>query len=197
MKSLNKWEQAQSWEAHWHDTVATNSYFEEMKQLTYAKKMGIEIYPTPYTLYNFKNYGKVLDIGGGDCSMLLKVEGKLNGCVVIDPCDYAKWSIMRYKHKGIKFIKMKGEDLDLTGFDEVWIYNCLQHTEDPEKICYNAKNAGKLIRIFEWVETPINEGHIHTLTKKDLDKWLGAYGRVETLNADGCFGPAYYAIVQC
>jgi 2-polyprenyl-3-methyl-5-hydroxy-6-metoxy-1,4-benzoquinol methylase len=194
---LNNWQKAQLWETAWHDSVATNSFYEEMKQFEYARKMGIEIYTTPETPYNIRNYGSVLDIGGGDCSLLLKVEGKLTGSTVIDPCEYAEWAKLRYTHKGIDFINEKAEDMELIGYDECWIYNCLQHTEDPEKICKNAKKASNLIRIFEWVDMPVSEGHLHTLTKEKLDEWLGCYGKVERMNSNGCHGLAYFAILPC
>lgn len=187
------WEQAQDWEYEWHIKVAANTFHEEEKQFVYAKRMGIEIYPTPYTPYNFKNYGKVLDIGGGENSMLLKVE-EPKDCVVMDPCNYPQWAIDRYKWKGIEFIQKKGEDCNLKGFDEIWFYNVLQHTEDPEKICHNAKKAGKLVRVFEWMETQTNEGHIHTLHKTELDKWLGGYGKTEMLKEKGCYGLSYYGV---
>ena len=79
-------------------------------------------------------------------------------------------------------------------FDECWIYNVLQHCDVPRKIIQNARKASKLIRIFEWIETGTNEGHIHDLTEKDLNKWLKGEGKVEQLNESGCVGQAYYGI---
>lgn len=193
---MNEWEKAQEFESHWHATIGANTFHEEEKQFVYASKMGIEVYRTAYTPYNFKNYGKVLDIGGGEVSMLLKVE-KPEGCVVADPCTYPQWVKDRYKDKGIEFISIKGEDINLTGFDEVWFYNVLQHTENPKKICHNALRAGKLVRVFEWIETGITPGHIHNLTKKDLDKWLGGYGKVEKLDGTkGAYGLCFYGVFK-
>lgn len=190
---MNKWQKAQDWEAEWHHRMATNTYNEETKQFEYAKRMGIEMYSTPETPYNFSNHGKVLDIGGGDTSILLKVEDPAN-CVVVDPCDYAHWILERYASKGIHFIKIKGEDIDFSGFDEVWIYNVLQHVEDPEKVIKNARRAGRLIRLFEWIDLPVCDGHIHTLTRANLDKWLDGHGKVEDLNTSCCKGRAYFGI---
>lgn len=194
---MNEWEQAQQFEASWHKTIGANTFHEEEKQFVYASKMGIEVYRTAYTPYNFKNYGKVLDIGGGEVSMLLKVE-KPEGCVVVDPCSYPQWVKDRYREKGIEFMSIKGEDIDNLEdiFDNCWIYNVLQHAENPEKICSNARKLGKIIRIFEWVDTPIMPGHIHTLTKEKLDRWLGGYGKVEELNGKGCYGRCYFGIFR-
>jgi 2-polyprenyl-3-methyl-5-hydroxy-6-metoxy-1,4-benzoquinol methylase len=190
---MTAWNKAQEFEKEWHNKVSANTFHEEEKQFVYAEKMGLEFYKNPYTPYNLKNYGKVLDIGGGENSLLLKAE-EPRDCVVLDPCDYPQWVTDRYKWKGIDFIQGKAEEMSLEGFDSCWLYNVLQHTEDPEKVCYNAKKAGKLIRIFEWIETPTNIGHIHTLTKKDLDKWLGGYGKTEMLNGRGCYGLSFYGV---
>jgi len=86
---------------------------------------------------------------------------------------------MRYKACGISLERIKGEDITFKGFDEVWIYNCLQHTEDYRKVLLNARRAGNLIRIFEWVNHPITAGHNHILREKDLNDILGGEGKVE------------------
>ena len=81
------------------------------------------------------------------------------------------------------------------GFDEAWIYNVLQHTENPKKVIENAQRVANTIRIFEWVNTGINIGHIHNLTESKLNEWLGGYGKVETFNGQwNCYGKAYYGI---
>jgi hypothetical protein len=215
------WEEAQKWEADWHGNCV-NSLNEELKQLVYAHKMGLSITPTPKTPINFDLQGKsVLDIGGGAYSLLLKCvnfktenEGGLPmGTSVIDPIDHPEWVKMRYESAGIFFKRMAGEDLRATTskidgdglkenipfdeddkFDEIWIYNVLQHTKDPEKIIANARKIGKLIRIFEWVETPVNVGHLHTLKEDKLNEWLGGEGKVEYIDKSGCKGLCYYGI---
>lgn len=191
------WKEAQKWEADWHSRIGTNTFNEERKQFVYAKKMGIEIYSTPETPYNVKNYGRILDLGGGETSLLLKVENPL-ACVVVDPCDYPYWITERYNYKGIKLVKQKGEDLDksLGIFNNCWIYNCLQHVENPQLIIKNALEVCEELRIFEWIDLPICEGHIQVLTEKDLNKWLGGQGKVEFINEDGCNGKCYYGIFK-
>ena len=89
----------------------------------------------------------------------------------------------------------KYPEIEGNRYDEVWIYNCLQHTEDPEFIIKNAKRYGKIIRIFEWVNMAINNGHPQLLTEEKLNKWLGGKGKVEQLNGQAnCFGKCYYGI---
>ena len=115
----------------------------------------------------------------------------------MDPCDYPEWVVDRYRLAKVMYKKMNGEDLDLTGYDEVWIYNCLQHTIDPEKIIRNAKRAAKLVRIFEWIECGTSKGHPHELTEKGLNKWLGGEGKVENLKGQNtCSGRCYYGIFK-
>jgi hypothetical protein len=188
------WAEGQEWERQWHGNCA-NSLNEEIKQLGYAEKMGLELVRTPKTPYNFDLRGaSVLDIGGGPASLLLKCRNYL-AAKVVDPCDYPKWVKARYANCNIGFLQVKGEDISETGWDEAWIYNCLQHTEDFRRVIANARRAAKLIRIFEWVDTPITPGHNHTLRAAELDELLGGQGKVEVFNGQrGLGGPAYYGI---
>jgi hypothetical protein len=187
------WIDEQHFEKDWWGDC-TNTYSEEQKQLTYAKKMGL----SPLTdyghfpVYDLENKS-VLDIGGGPTSILLKCKNIKQG-TVIDPCDYPKWVDERYKAKGIMYQRVKGEDLVSIPNDEVWIYNVLQHVDSPEKIISNARYSGKIIRLFEWIDMPPVEGHPHTLTEEKLNQWLNGEGKVEILNENGCNGKAYYGI---
>jgi len=194
---MSKWSKAQIWEKNWHGNCI-NSYWEETKQQVYARKMGLQaqMVDGKFPVYNLQGKS-VLDIGGGPYSFLLKCVN-FRRAIVIDPCEYPNWVADRYTLAGIVYHKVRGEDLvglaEHEISDEVWIYNVLQHTDNPQKIIKNARRAGKLIRIFEWIETGVNEGHIHNLTEKDLNKWLHGEGKVEQLNESGCVGKAYYGI---
>lgn len=198
------WKKAQSWERLWWANCV-NTLFEEEKQIIYADKMGLNLVGNEKTPYVIDlNLNSVLDIGGGACSLLLKC---IKGTgVVIDPLPLPEWVIARYKEAGIGFINIKGEDMfssrnklkDMCKdvFDEVWIYNVLQHTENPKKIIENALKLGKIVRIFEWINTPISDGHINTLTEKELNSWLGGEGKIETMNKKPTTGIAYYGIFK-
>lgn len=187
------WNEDSIWEKVWWGNCS-NTYGEEEKQLVYAEKMGIKTYHNGNSPYNFAVSGKILDIGGGPVSMLLKCPNAQG--TVYDPCDYPDWIADRYHVAGIFYDKRRGEDINQTGFDEVWFYNVLQHTEDPEKICKNALKAGKLVRVFEWIENGISKGHPHNLTEKGLNEWLEGVGKVEKLNTPTCKGLAYYGIFK-
>lgn len=204
---MNKqWQKATKWESNWWGDCC-NTFSEETKQLTYARLMGL----TPQMVYGhypvYDMSGKIiLDIGGGPVSILLKCINFADANV-IDPCDYPSWTKDRYGAKGIWSLKIKGENFEAIDkflhansktpiVDEVWIYNVLQHTDDPALIIQNARKVSKIIRIFEWIETGTNEGHIHNLTRENLDKWLGGVGQVVELNENYCHGLAYYGIFK-
>jgi hypothetical protein len=117
---------------------------------------------------------------------------------VIDPCEYPAWIAERYKCAGIQYERIKGEDIVamglLLGYDEVWLYNVLQHVENPSKICENALQAGKIVRVFEWIDNGVSPGHPQNLTEQDLNTWLKGIGKVEMLNTPVCKGKCYYGI---
>ena len=194
----NQWHDAQHDEKGWWDTCA-NTYWEETKQIVYARYMGITFQPDERGPYFIELGGKsVLDIGGGPVSLLLKAS-KNSLRTVADPCEYPSWVGERYAAQDIVYEQVKGEDVDKittdTKYDEVWLYNCLQHVDDPAKIIHNALGAlkpGGVFRIFEWINTPTNTAHPHSLTKGQLDGWIGQPGDVTHLSESGCYGDAYF-----
>ena len=117
---------------------------------------------------------------------------------------YPEWVIKRYHTLDILPLDIKGEEIatgmtivdkDLA-FDEVWIYNVLEHCEDPKKVIDNAKKIGKIIRLFEWVDTGVgvNSGHIHSFTEQQLNEWLGGQGKTDLIKRGGATGHAYFGI---
>lgn len=192
------WTDDNKWESDWWGNC-TNTYSEETKQLVYASKMGLKAEMDNGKYPSFDMQGKsILDIGGGPVSLLLKCKNFKNG-YVIDPCDYPEWVHDRYKIAKIDYwqIPAEAEELKhLIPYDEVWIYNVLQHVQDPEKVIANARDIAKVIRIFEWVDMPPVVGHPHELTEAKLNKWLGGEGKVEQLDEDGCRGKAYYGLFK-
>lgn len=173
-----------------------NTFSEDSKHYGYAHRMQLIINWQDILGVEGK---KILDIGGGPTSMLLKAKGILKGSKVVDPIDYPNWTKERYKLAGIDLQVIPGEQITDTGFDEVWIYNCLQHTISPEQIIYNAKKAAPVLRIFEWIDFPPHEGHPHELTEQSLNTWIGQKGNTEYLEErtipytnHGLVGKAYF-----
>ena len=193
---VNDWQKATIWEKNWWGNCA-NTYNEETKQYIYASKMGLDEFKINYYGRIGWDFGEksILDIGGGAISILLKSKAKRR--VVVDPCDYPNWVRERYKECEIEFLNIPAEKYLSTKereFDIAFCYNVLQHTIDPGKIISNMKKSAKEIRIFEWIDTEINEGHIHNLTEEKLNKWLAGEGKVEKLNQHPCIGKTFYGI---
>lgn len=182
----------------WGDCL--NTAGEEAKQLSYARRMRLEFVPYLDKCWSIDAQGKqIIDIGGGPVSLLLKTHNRHERCVVVDPCEYPDWVSARYAEGNIFMSRETGEGLKASGYDEVWIYNCLQHTEDPKKIIENARKAAPVLRIFEWVNTGTSLGHPHDLKPELLNEWIGGYGTTEYINEtnngrDYAVGECYYGV---
>jgi tetratricopeptide (TPR) repeat protein len=187
------WNKDQEFESDWWGNCV-NTFGEEYKQLTYANRMGLAGSPPggKWPVYNMRGRS-IVDIGGGPVSMLLKTDN-VTRATVVDPCTYPVWVSDRYKAAGIDYLVMPGEDFEPeTTYDECWIYNCLQHVLDPEKIIRNAKSYAGTIRIFEWIDIAPHLGHPQELKENSFNEWLGGSGKVEWIVEHGSEGAnAYY-----
>jgi hypothetical protein len=172
---------------YWGDCA--NTYFEEQKHFVYARLMGVKVNGCSFDVAG----QRILDIGGGPVSMLLKTINLGLG-MVCDPITYPSWVYERYRAKGILYLVQSGEDVNTFGWDEVWIYNVLQHCMDPKKIIDNARRAARLLRVFEWIDFPPHCGHPHMLTEDNMASWLGAAGVVTRLSESGCNGNSFSGI---
>ena len=175
----------------------TNTFGEDSKHYIYATHMGLGI---DWQYFTGAQGKKILDIGGGPTSMLLKTSQIKSGKVV-DQSLYPPRPKPRHTPESIEVEVKPGEEVNEIDFDEVWIYNCLQHVIDPQLIIENAKRAAPVLRIFEWINIPPHEGHPHELTKSKLDEWIGQQGQWGKLNVStipnnningGLFGDAYF-----
>lgn len=191
------WKEDQEYERLWWGDCA-NTFNEEVKQLTYAFKMGMTAIAMDDARWPcYMMHGKkILDIGGGPVSILLKCEQIGPGTTVADPCNYPDWIRSRYAAHGVEYMKSSGEDLFLktNSYDEVWIYNVLQHVENPEKIIGNARDIAPVVRIFEWIDIPPCEGHPQELKEDKLNEWLCGKGTVEWVKENNCNGQAYFGV---
>jgi hypothetical protein len=176
--------------------TCVNTFEEDRKHFVYARCMGLV--PSSVRQFYFKPPAqRILDIGGGPTSMLLKLDTPLQKGKVVDPLDYPEWTRQRYAYVNIQAEVKDGEAVDEDGgWDEVWIYNVLQHTHDPARIIANAKRAAPVLRIFEWIDIPPHPGHPHELTEASLNAWIGGRGATTRLNESGCVGRAYYGVFR-
>ena len=175
---------------YWGDCC--NTFDEDQKHYVYGRFMGLD-----RVGYSFDVYGRsIIDIGGGPTSMLLKTKNLGRG-LVVDPLLYPDWTYDRYAAKKIECLVFRGEDVVEEGFDEAWIYNCLQHVESVERIINNAKRAAPVLRLFEWINIPPHDGHPFMLTKDMLDGLIALPGSgTVTLRESGCYGKAYYGVFK-
>lgn len=188
---MSSWTEAQEFEAQfWGDCL--NTFSEELKQRVYAKAMGLSLVRTGALGFGYDLAGKrVLDIGGGPVSLLLKCINCTG--VVADPCRFPDWVHLRYSKANITFLRMPGERVNFGQYDEVWIYNVLQHTDDPALIIANAKKVAPRLRIFEWVGLPTYEGHPQEITQAKLEEWIGQSGSVTFHQGENeCYGAAFH-----
>jgi len=133
---------------------------------------------------------KVLDVGGGPVSMLLRCEN-YSRAMVVDPCNYPQWVLDRYRGAGIELMQIQAEEMDFDKeFDEAWVYNCLQHVRDPGKVVENTIRAARKVRVFEPLEIGVHKGHPHNLTREALDNAFGKQGLVH--EGSGKPGEVYY-----
>lgn len=180
-------------EVDWWGTCG-NTYHEEQKQLAYASRMGLlaswqGAHPPEFNLAG----RSTIDIGGGPTSLLLKCIER-GRSVVADPAVYPDWVFARYEECDIEYWRQPGEEISGYSFDEAWIYNTLQHVENPEAVIENARNMVKRIRLFEWIDVEPYEGHPHKLTEDYLNDLLDGPGYVANVNETGAVGRAYYGV---
>lgn len=170
--SRKEWRENSAWEKKWWKDCS-NTYSEQVLQDMYARYMKLDQLAGPRCSFNLGGKS-VVDIGGGPVSLLLRCEN-FSKAVVVDPCTFPDWVAERYKLAGITLVKQPAEDISFSKeFDEAWIYNCLQHVRDPERVIQNAIASAHKIRVFEPLEIGTHPGHPHNLSQDVLD---GAFGR--------------------
>lgn len=183
------WQAANDSEQEWWGDCV-NTFQEESKQRDYASRMGLveENVNGKWPVYRLGGRN-VLDLGGGPVSILLKCIERGPHCAVVDPCEFPAWVARRYEGAGILYWEAQGEDFSFGpgSYDEVWIYNVLQHVEDPEALIRNAWRFAPVLRVFEWVNVGLDDKHVSTLDAEELNEWLGGFGTQEFL-------PAFHAL---
>lgn len=194
---MNQWQHTQDHELEFWDTC-TRTFVEEQKQFFYATRMKLDFVDYPLSDIDFEGKS-ILDIGSGPTSILLKSKN-YSKATALDPLmdKFPSWVRDRYLSVGIKPLALPAEELDPNEkYDEVLIYNVLQHTIDPQLIIQKALRVAKTVRIFEWLEVPTDDKHPHFLTKENLDKWLGKPGMIEAVNEPYMFtANCYYSVVE-
>lgn len=172
---ISEWEQASKYErGWWGDCRGSHVDNEVVKQREYARHMAI---PLDDMLMR-----SVLDLGGGPCSIMLQCRNVGPDSLVVDPCCYPGWTTERYNSALIRVAQIKAERF-VTGtfYNEKWMYNVLQHVESPVDVLKSLLRVpAYTMRIFEWINIPIYEGHLHVITPELLEDTLRVKGRIVT-----------------
>lgn len=77
------------------------------------------------------------------------------------------------KEAGFGIINKPAEEADFPKVDEVWIFNLLQHVQDPDIIIKKAKECSNVIRFFEPINTYRDLGHPWSFTLYYFQKNFG------------------------
>jgi ubiquinone/menaquinone biosynthesis C-methylase UbiE len=168
-----EWNSCQKYEREsWGDNIfVTPTNGEVIKQNTYAKLLNL----TENENFDQIDAGgkTILDVGCGPTSLLLRTKN-FKKAVGVEPLFYSEKVNQEYLKHNIELIAIPAEEMDFTEnqFDEVWMYNVLQHTYDPTLILNKCFKYGKTIRIFEWLDIPPHEGHPHEFTQEYFEKTL-------------------------
>lgn len=107
---------------------------------------------------------KILESGGGCYPSTYFCKG-LKKSVNVEPLsdkfpDNVK---SRLKNANVECVSVGFEDYKRhLKFDEVWFFNVLQHVRDPYLQIENAKRIANVIRVFEPIDTAINNEHPHS-----------------------------------
>jgi len=171
-------------------SLYANHIGEQIKQTFCAKYMGIEFQQNH--LYNLQGKN-ILEIGAGPVGLSLRCyNGRRK---IIDPLEYPQWVWDRYNYFGVEIEKIGAEDIQEAGWDEVWILNTLQHVDDLAKTISKIKTSAKVLRIFDWLNIPIDEGHPNLLTKEILDDSFDINGNTIIINHEYMYNAeAYYGV---
>jgi hypothetical protein len=186
-----KWKEAQVWERNWWMKYRGSHPIEIDKNVFVSKMMF---------LHDGVPGKSVIDIGCGPLSLLQRLPVKSG--VALDPIHYGDLEDV-YAQKGIKRIIKCGEDINAAEdgtYDEAWIYNCLQHVKDPQRIIENALEVAETVRIFEWIHIRPYTGHLHELTPELLEgpfkrkQWHTLMKTTGFLNHSGLNGQYFMGI---
>lgn len=109
---------------------------------------------------------KILESGGGCYPAVYFCKG-LKKAVNVEPLynQFPKDIQLKLTDAHIECVSVGFEDYKTQSeFDEVWFFNVLQHVRDPYLQIQNAKKIASTIRVFEPINTQINNEHPHTFS---------------------------------
>ena len=171
---INDWLECQKFEKEcWgNDIFLSDENGEQIKQNQYAIEMDIIKSDSEFPI-DLKGKS-VVDIGCGPISLLLRSKN-FERAVGVEPLFYSDKVDDEYSKRNVELLRIPAEDINVDSignFDEVWMYNCLQHVMSPSEIIDKIQKIGNKIRIFEWINIEAHEVHPHMLTEEFFVKEL-------------------------
>jgi hypothetical protein len=119
---------------------------------------------------------------------------------VVDPLEIPNWADARYRLADIRYVNTTAESTrelnQVNPLDEIWMYNVLQHVQDPERVVRRIRATGAHARLFDWVDTVVNVLHPHSISSSKLNEWIGALGIRRHLRTGGAVGTAWVYVGQ-
>lgn len=161
--SRDRWNSAQVDELIDYDYVSVDAY-EKTHNIILHNYFGID--PKKDLV------GKtVIEPGGGSWPAIYFCTG-LKRAVNVEPLldNFPSYVTSKLTERNIELVSMPFEDYsDDVIFDELWMFNLLTHVITPKGQIDKAKRIAKNIRIFEPLNTAINNEHPHTMTVEFFD----------------------------
>ena len=164
--TLERWQEAQDAE---QKTWNKDTWTEDRDWYDYYRNQAIERYGSILGVSNNDlQHKSILDIGGG-CTSMLPYFTNFSYALIVDPLGIDESVMSLYVENNISVQRSRAEDFldNYSGvlFDEVWIYNVLQHVLEPEKILRKLYKVTRKLRIGEPLEVPTDTHHPYRLTR--------------------------------
>ena len=187
-KKNTRWHEAQTFERGWysHDSHPAAKRHNALV----AELVGL-------TRENFDlSRSSVLDVGAGGFSLLQRVNTRRG--VAVDPLFFGELE-RNYADAKIERVFACAEDLTnffyFSEFDEVWLFDVVQHVMDPARAVHTASCLARRVRIFEWLHTGLHKLKAKFFTTRFMrwTKRLEATGRINHL---GFTGEYFFAVYE-
>jgi len=157
------------------------------EQFKLAKEYEYQHYTSGIQVQNYLNWeyleidprnttiGKVIvELGAQNTSLLFGCMG-FKRAIIVDPLKLNEIDMLKYNMVGIEYLVKKAEEYNYPlNVDEVWSCNCLTHVQDPDLILDKIiESNAKVLRIAEPLNTPCDDGHLHTFNIEYFINRLG------------------------
>jgi hypothetical protein len=144
-----RWQEAQKGELEFWNGGDRRALASELHAL-YARELSLSVVTVA---------GKsVLDLGAGPFPIGAALALPLHAYVCIDPIDW------NYDPPDTGRVVSRAEEYRGPYVDECWGYNVLQHVLDPRAVINVAKAHAPLVRWFDWIDTPVESHHPHSIS---------------------------------